>query len=127
MTDVSKGAMLVKNAAGSRKPRFEDWYHLLRKEISIVGKPGATIIAIGKQVQELLERKSGQPVDRVLHYSPVAVGHRKREADRDPKGFQEFTKEQFGEGGRWSVVGRSDPLREVSDFHVLQAIRKDSG
>ena len=102
MTDVSKGAMLVKNAAGSRKQRFEDWYPLLRKEISIVGKPGATIIAIGKQVQELLERKSGQPVDRVLHYSPVAAAHRKREAEKDPEGFEAFKKEQLGEGGRWA-------------------------
>ena len=102
MTDVSKGAMLVKNAGSSREQRFKDWYPLLQREIGIVGKPDATIIAIGKVVKELLDHETGQSVDRVLHYSPVAAAHRKREADRDPKGFQEFTKEQFGEGGRWS-------------------------
>ena len=102
MTDVSKGAMFVKNAGSSRKKRFEDWYPLLRKEISIVGKPGATIIAIGKVVQELLKRKTDRTVNRVLHYSPVANAHRKREAERDSECFEAFKKAEFGEGGRWA-------------------------
>ena len=102
MTDVSKGAMLVKKAGIGRKQRFEDWYPLLQKEIGIVGKPGATIIAIGKVVKEFLERKTGRPVNCVLHYSPVAAAHRKREAERDQEGFEAFKKEQFDEGGRWA-------------------------
>ena len=102
MTDVSKGAMLVKNAGSSREKRFEDWYPLLQREIGIVGKLEATIIAIGKPVKELLDQKAGRPVDRILHYSRVAIAHRKRAAKNDQEGFVAFQEKEFGEGGRWS-------------------------
>ena len=100
MTDVSKGAMLVKKAGIDRKQRFEEWYPLLLKEIGIVGKPGAPIIAIGKEVKEFLARKTCRPVNRVLHYSPMANAHRKREPEGF--GFEAFKKAEFGEGGRWA-------------------------
>ena len=102
MTDVSKGAMLVKNAADSREKRFEDWYPLLQKEIRMVGKPDATIIAIGKEVKELLDRKTKGDVNRVLHYSPNAALHRRREAENDQKGFEAFKKKQFDVDGQWA-------------------------
>ena len=121
MTDVSKGAMLVKNAANNRKQRFEHWYPLLQEEIGIVGKPGATIIAIGKVVQELLKRKTRHHVDRVLHYSPVANAHRKREAKNDCEGFEAFQEKEFGEGGRWAKV------LNTSEKHLIFTYYKQFG
>ena len=121
MTDVSKGAMLVKRAGISRKQRFEDWYPLLRKEICIVGKPDTTIVAIGKEVQELLKGKTDRTVNRVLHYSPVANAHRKREAVRDQEGFEEFKRAKSVEGGRWA-----EDLT-TSEIHLIFTYYKQFG
>ena len=51
LTDVSKGAMPVTVAALDRDRRYKEWYPLLLKEIAIVARPRAPIIAVGKQVQ----------------------------------------------------------------------------
>ena len=107
LTDVSKGAMPVEMAGIDRKQRYEEWYPLLLEEIGIVGKPGAPIIAIGKDVynflrQSGLEEGTGRRLYDVVHYSPQAVRAWKTEYDRDQEGFEEFMKAEFGERGRWA-------------------------
>lgn len=106
LTDVSKGAMPVKIADIDREQRYKEWYSLLLKEIDVVGKPGASIIAIGKKVgkflrQNDLEGKTGQRLHDVMHYSAANVGNWKMEAERDPEGFEAFKNVEFGERGRW--------------------------
>lgn len=107
LTDVSKGAMPVTIAANDREQRYERWYPLLLKEIQIVGKPGVSIIAIGDKVQQFLNRKeaerdTGRTMPVVMHYSRQAVGHWKREAEKDPEGFEAFKKKEFIERNRWA-------------------------
>ena len=107
LTDVSKGAMPVEMADIDRKQRYEEWYPLLLEEINIVGKQGAPIIAIGKQVKDFLrkndlERRTGRHLYDVLHYSNQASRYRKTAAERDPEGFKAFKKAEFGEGRRWA-------------------------
>ena len=47
ITDLSKGAMLVKRAGVGRGERYRRWFSLLVEEIDLVAAPGARIIAVG--------------------------------------------------------------------------------
>ena len=49
ITDLSKGAMLVRKAKRNRDKRYDNWYGLLTEEINLVRKPNASIWAIGKK------------------------------------------------------------------------------
>ncbi len=107
LTDVSKGAMPVAVAGIEREQRYRDGYPLLLDEIDIVGKPGAPIIAIGKKVQEFLQRqglekKACRSLHAVMHYSNLAARHWNTEAEQDPEGFKAFEKEEFGRKRRWA-------------------------
>ena len=108
LTDVSKGAMPVAVAALDRDRRYEEWYPLLLEEIAIVGKPGAPVIAIGKQVEAFLQghdlqRETGRPLHAVPHYSMQASASWKREAERNRGPFEAFEAEEFGEASRWAA------------------------
>ena len=108
ITDVSKGAMPVSVAALDRDRRYEEWYPLLLEEIAIVGKPDAPVIAIGKQVEAFLQRhdlqrETSRPLFGVRHYSMQASSSWKREAERDPRGFEAFEAAEFGEASRWAA------------------------
>ncbi len=98
LTDVSKGAMPVKAAALNRERRYKEWYPLLLKEIEIVGKPGAPVIAIGKDVENFLKQRDlkGRPFYAVPHYSYQNGRLFKREAEKDCEGFKKFTKSEYG-------------------------------
>lgn len=107
LTDVSKGAMPVAMAGIEREQRYREWYPLLLEEIDIVGKPGAPIIAIGKKVQNFLQRqdlegKARRPLHAVLHYSNQAARYWNTEAEEDPEGFKAFKEKEFGRNGRWA-------------------------
>lgn len=108
LTDVSKGAMPVTVAALDRDRRYEEWYPLLLEEIAIVGKPGAPVIAIGKQVGAFLQghglqQKTSRPLYAVPHYSMQASSSWKREAEKDSKNFESFEAAEFGEVSRWAA------------------------
>ena len=57
LTDISKGAMPGRLADLDRDRRYEEWYPLLLKEIEIVGKPSAPVIAVGKKVETFLKKR----------------------------------------------------------------------
>lgn len=98
LTDMSKGAMLVKVAGRDRKGRWEEWYPLLLKEIEIVGKPGTPVIAIGREVENFLKQRDlkGRPFYAVPHYSYQNGRLFKREAEKDREGYEKFTKSEYG-------------------------------
>ena len=90
-------------AALDRDRRYREWYSLLLEEIGIVGKPGAPIIAMGKEVEAFLRKRNIQKETSrrlfgVLHYSRRAFPHWKAEAEKDQKGFEEFRK-----GSPWAA------------------------
>ena len=108
LTDVSKGAMPGTVAALDRERRYKEWYPLLLEEMCIVGKPNAPVIAIGKEVEAFLQKSgleglTGRPLYVVTHYSLMASAHFKREAIKDPKGFETFKNAEFGESSRWAA------------------------
>jgi len=73
ITDVSKGAMLVRDAKRGRGDRYERWYQLLLEELALVAAPEATVVAVGKPVSDFLESRGfPRSVTRVLHYSGQA-------------------------------------------------------
>ena len=61
ITDLSKGAMKTKIANKERRKRYQDWYPLLQKELSLVAKNTAKIIAIGQCVKQFLDDQGQIP------------------------------------------------------------------
>lgn len=73
ITNLSKGAMLVKHAGASRLERYDRWHPLLQEEIELVGTPRTRIMAVGKAVAQFLERREfPTPFATVLHYGGQA-------------------------------------------------------
>jgi hypothetical protein len=65
--------MTVEKARIDRRARYARWADLLDKEIRLIGKPGAHVIAIGRDVYGFLERKGFDgDVKTVMHYSALA-------------------------------------------------------
>jgi hypothetical protein len=78
ITDLSKGAMLVEHAGDARFERYSRWYAILEKELALVSRPGAGVVAVGDVVSEHLKRRGfGQPFTPVIHYSGQAARARK--------------------------------------------------
>jgi hypothetical protein len=73
ITDLSKGAMLVKRAGLTRVERYDRWYPLLLEEIDLVAYPNAGIVTVGKVVSRHLEERDFQrSFTPVIHYSGQA-------------------------------------------------------
>jgi len=73
ITDISKGAMTVEKAQIDRRARYARWLDLLNKEIRLIARPGAHIIAIGRAVEGFLKNGDfGRDIKTVMHYSPLA-------------------------------------------------------
>ena len=91
LTDLAKGAMLTRHAADKPEERYRRWYPLLKKELKLVAKPNAPIIAIGNVVHWFLD-KQGMPglTGPILHYSPQAAGARRKVPGCRPQQYCDF-------------------------------------
>ena len=91
ITDISKGAMLVKLANVDRKKRWDRWYALLQEEIDLIAAPNASFIAVGNEVTNYLkQQKFPRTFNKVIHYSRQA-GRARKEGIRDHEAdFQVF-------------------------------------
>ena len=92
LTDLSKGAMSVKQAAATSRETYKRWYPLLVEELNLVAKlEGTRVIAIGEKVHTFLrKRKEFECIDKIIHYSRAANGARAREVEQYVNGFPEF-------------------------------------
>jgi len=90
ITDLSKGAMHVKDAGLARFERWDRWYPLLQEEIDLVATPNARFAAIGKVVAEYLQRQSFGDFTRVIHYSRQAASSRNAGIRGHEEDFQGF-------------------------------------
>ena len=92
LTDVSKGAMLVKRAEAARTERYDRWYPLLLDEIELVA-PTGNIIAVGSAVaRQLVRRGFARAFAQVIHFSSQAGSSRKaavRGRENDFNAFQQ--------------------------------------
>ena len=115
LTDLSKGAMAVERARDDSLRRYENWYPLLKEELRLVAKPGKTrMIAIGNDVKDFLSSKNlCEDLKKVLHYSPVATGHREKAiqcwADSFPKFLETIEVGDIVKTARtvWTEIGHS--------------------
>ena len=99
LTDLSKGSMTADKAGEGRQRRYETWYPLLKKELRLVAKPcNARVIAIGNEVERFLNKKKlCRRVEKIMHYSPQTVPHRRRAIEPWKDGFKAFCEEDHGE------------------------------
>jgi hypothetical protein len=89
ITDLSKGAMFVKDSDAEREARWERWFPMLRTELDVVG-PDARVYALGGKVERFL-RKHGRSADECLmHYSVTAQRGRKLYGERHPDELAEL-------------------------------------
>ena len=98
LTDLSKGAMSVKDAGKDPLPRYYRWYPLLEEELRLVTKPGKTrIIAIGNDARDFLTAKNlccsriCDRIEGVMHYSRVAAPHIEKAIQCWKDGFPKFS------------------------------------
>ena len=92
LTDLSKGAMSVSDAASKSKERYERWYSLLKEELQLVAESRETrVIAIGSEVAEFLSHKDlCDSTEKILHYSRRAGGSRESAIKPWKPRFPEF-------------------------------------
>ena len=115
ITDLSKGAMLVKNADDNRIARYINWYPLLLDEMNLVSSANVRVFAVGTHVANFLERqKFPWEYTQLIHYSGSAVSHWDkaiREHCDDFKLFQDaVTHEDFLENARDVIESSGVPL-----------------
>ena len=92
ITDISKGAMLVRRAGMARLERYDRWYPLLLEELRLVAAPKAGIVAVGRAVASYLSfRDFQQPFTRIIHYSGQAGPARNAAVDGREDSFQAFS------------------------------------
>ena len=94
LTDLSKGAMSVKQAAATSRETYKRWYPLLVEELNLMAKPeGTRVIAIGKKVQAFLRRREEFPaVEQVIHYANTATWAKIKAIQPHISEFPEFAK-----------------------------------
>lgn len=91
VTDVSKGAMPVSRADANRRGRYNRWYSLLQKEIELVTTSSARCFAVGRSVEEFLEKQDFRwPLRYLLHYSPQAARARSEGIEGYEERFRSF-------------------------------------
>ena len=91
LTDLSKGAMLTRHADEKREERYRKWYPLLNRELELVAKPNAPIIAIGNVVHGFLTNQGMSGLmGPILHYSPQAAGAWGKVPGRHPQQYCDF-------------------------------------
>lgn len=93
LTDLSKGAMPTTLAKIGGPDRYDRWFPLLKKELEIVAKPDARVIAIGKSTRDFLSKKglNGFSGDTIVHYSQQAAGSWKVMAESYKEHFNQFS------------------------------------
>ena len=70
VTDVSKGAMLVKGcAAKERTERYSRWHHLLTDELELLLRPSGQVVAVGTAVTRHLQEHGFRHFSSIMHYS----------------------------------------------------------
>ena len=127
ITDLSKGAMLVKDADDNRMARYRNWYPLLLDEMNLVASTSVRVFAAGTHVANFLERQNF-PLEytQLIHYSGTAVSHWDRailEHYDDFKLFQDtVTHDEFLENAR-DVIDRSGVPSVISE-RALGRLRK---
>lgn len=91
ITDLSKGAMLVRNAGVNRMVRYKNWYSLLLEEINLVAIPDARVFAVGTHVNRFLNSQNfSREATLLIHYSNTAAMHWNTVVQEHKEAFDQF-------------------------------------
>ncbi len=129
ITDLSKGAMLVKDADNNRIKRYENWYPLLLHEMNLVAFSNVMVFAIGSHVVNFLQRKQF-PWDftQLIHYSGQAVSHWDKPIQENEEDFKRFqdtvTDEDFLNNAKAVIESSKVPL--VIGKRALERLSKSN-
>ena len=100
LTDLAKGALLTTSPDAGNAKKYEAWYPLLEKELELVAKLDAKVIAIGSKVDGFLKKKvernklSGRVyAGSIPHYSTNAAGQRGKMIQGNEEEFRNFMPE----------------------------------
>ena len=129
ITDLSKGAMLVKDAGEDRVKRYDDWYPLLLEEIKLVASPQAKIFAVGAHVNKFLEcRGFPSKTTLLIHYSGNAVGHWNKAVTKYKEDFRLFEKTVKNEDVTTSIkqVVESSGVPKAIQEQVLAKLKNSN-
>jgi hypothetical protein len=97
ITDLSKGAMLVKSAGTNRDKRYIEWYPLLLEEIELLAKDTTKVFSIGYSHAQsfLVDNKfseiTGYEPHPIMHYSKQAKIYRERFVEGKEVKFAQFS------------------------------------
>ena len=127
ITDLSKGAMLVKDADNNRIKRYENWYPLLLDEMNLVASTNVKVFAVGSHVANFLQRQQFPwNFTQLIHYSGQAASHWDkvvREHEEDFKRFQDtVTHEDFLNNAQAVIESSRVPL--LISERALKRLRK---
>ena len=97
LTDLAKGAMLTKSPDAGSMEKYKAWYPLLEKELKLVAKSDARVIAIGRTVDGFLNgflnktKLCGRVyVGWIPHYSTQVAGQRGKMIKGREKEYENF-------------------------------------
>jgi hypothetical protein len=110
-TDISKGAMTVKDAMRNREKRYDKWMPLLIEELKLIAAPNARFFAVGKSVSDYLNKCNlthhfSYPFKHIIHYSPLNGRARKKGIEGQEDKFKEF----LGSVNLNQIAERTDEL-----------------
>ncbi len=119
VTDLAKGAMLPSVAHIKRNERYQEWYPLLLREIEILAKSTAHVIAVGNKVESFLKAQGmKREVYKVPHYSRQAVRHWKRKAEAHGEFYETFKQNNFGSGLPWDTNIPESHKQLLFSYHL---------
>ena len=114
ITDLSKGAMLVKDADNNRIKRYENWYPLLLDEMNLVASTNVKVFAVGSHVAKFLQKQQFPYFTQLIHYSSQAASHWDRVVQEHGEDFQRFqdtvTYEDFLNNAKAVIESSKVPL-----------------
>jgi len=117
----------VARANIDRDARYARWYKLLKQEIEVVAKPGASFVAVGKVVERELRRLGfAEPFTTVLHYSGQAAWARKAAIDGQEAEFRSFAKsvslQDILETVKWLLSENDSPTELTQE--AIERVRR---
>lgn len=125
LTDLAKGAMLTKSPDAGSLEKYKAWYPLLEKELELVAKPDAKVIAIGRTVDGFLNgflnrtKLCGRVyAGWIPHYSTQVARQRGKMIEGRKKGYENFTASLQGSKGANSDWTDSEK-KLLFDYKIL--------
>jgi len=129
ITDLAKGAMLVKDANINRIERYTNWYPLLLEEINLVGTADVKVFTVGTAVTSFVESQDfPREITPLIHSSPLAAKHWNTIVQQHKATFEAFQNTVSHEDilNNAEEVIKSSGVSNIIRDRILSNLRKRS-